>query len=871
MHNLQSSFLELNITPSTTTPMMQQYLTIKAQYADCLLLYRMGDFYELFFDDAKIVASILDIALTKRGKYEGEDIPMCGIPHHAYEYYIEKLILSGYKIAICEQMESPEEARKRGGRSVVKREVVRIITPGTIVEDTLLDSKKANFLCSLVAAEGRLAISWVDISTGDFNVSLINGNFLASELARIHPSEIIVPEKLIKDEKAKAILSEYRNKISLRANNLFDYNRSQDLLFKLFNIKSLEGIGNFSKTEVIALGSLLEYINYTQKSALPKINLPKKIISQSFMQIDPATRVNLEIERDRANTKKHSLLAVLDRTNTSVGGRLLAHHLSSPLCDSIIINQRLDNVEYFVNNKEARLKLKEMLKYFPDLERTLARVYSRRAVPKDLGVIRDALKVSLSVVDYCSFSCEGLTPDLISAAANLSNLDHLLAVLESALFDELPANFKDNHFIKAGYHQDLDNLKSLYISSNSKIEELKLKYQQITQIPNLKITRNNVIGYFIEVTPSHVKKVENDFFIHKQTLTTSVRFTTEELKQLEIDLISAEERIYNIEQDVFEQISQLIVENGDKLSLLSHSIAKFDVAVALSDIAVEQNYVRPEIDDSAAIEIIGGRHPVVEMNITEDFTPNDLNLDTNSNIWLITGPNMAGKSTFLRQNALIAIMAQIGSFVPAQRARIGVIDRVFSRIGAGDDISRGQSTFFIEMAETAMILNNATMKSLVILDELGRGTSTDDGFSIAYAVIEDIHNQVKCRTLFATHFHELTVLEEQLPCLSCHTVKVAEHDGNIIFLHEVIKGTADMSYGIYVAELAGVPKRVINRANQLLDNISPKPMPVPVIITNKTEVSSPLIDRIKELDIDSMTPRDSFDVLYQLKKMVSQL
>jgi len=825
-----------------------------------MLFYRMGDFYELFFEDATIAAVALEIALTKRGKHNDQDIPMCGVPAHAYEYYLEKLIKAGFKVAICEQLETPEEARKRGNKAVVKREVVRIVTPGTIFEESLLESKQTNYLCSIAQIGDVISIAWIDISTGEFNVCTTDHISLQSDLARLRAIEIIIGERLYGDEKIHQMLFEYRKNISVRANNIFDFNRCENRIKQFFKLSTLEGLHDFNKAEVVAAGSLLEYIEHTQKLALPKLNRPHKICSQHFMQIDSYTRKNLEIDRDTRGDRKNSLLSTIDKTLTAAGARLLNTYLLAPLRDVVSINRRLDNVSCFYVQGELRTKLRESLRLFPDIERALSRIFIQKGSPRDLGLIRDGLSTGLVISEHLIFASSSVSEEIKQNTYLLGNFGNLLDELKKALRLELPFNAKDGDFIKEGYNAKLDELRSLKGKVHYKISELKEKYQALTGIVNLKITHNNVLGYYVEITPSHVKKIADPIFIHRQTLGNSIRFTTEELAALETDIISSEERFRGLEMELFRSLIGLVSSYADQITLISQSIAMIDASSALAEIALEMGYVRPIIDHSMKFEIVGGRHPVVEKALKIKFIPNNCDLGEDSNIWLITGPNMAGKSTFLRQNALICLLAQIGSFVPATKAHIGVVDKLFSRIGAGDDISRGYSTFLLEMMETSSILNNATNRSLVILDELGRGTSTHDGLSIAWAVIENIHDTIRARTLFSTHYHELTELDRTLNCLKCHTMKIADWEDKVIFMHEVIAGKSNSSYGIHVAKLAGVPPDVILRANSISSSLQAK---------HKTSPVSAVDTILRSIDFDALTPGKALDILCELKESLS--
>lgn len=816
----EQSSLFTELTKAIITPMMQQYMSIKAAHPNCLLFYRMGDFYELFFQDAIIASQELDIVLTKRGQYEGEDIPMCGVPAHASHYYLQKLIKNGHYVAICEQLESPEEAKKRGYKAVVKRDVVRIITPGTIVEDTLLEARQSNYLCAIAQLNNNMAISWAEISTGEFSVVTTEINSLSTELARIAPQEIIVADKLLLDENIKKIIGGIVRVITPRASNIFDFERNDNRLKQFFKLTFLEGLASFSKIEIIASGALLEYLEHTQKSNLPRLNKPKQVSYKMYMSIDLATRRHLELNNNLQENKKNSLLSVLDKTITAAGGRLIASHLASPLLDTDVINRRLDNVECLLNHSGMRKQIREDLKGLPDLDRSLSRIAAKKASPRDLGAIRDGMNISNQIAQFIRLSANKISDGIKILIEQMGNFDALLAELTNALNINLSANLRDGGFISKGYSNDLDKLCELRDNSHAQIQTLREQYRNITGVPTLKVIKNNIIGYFIEVTPAQISKINQDIFIHKQTLGSAVRYTTKELKQLETELLTCDDRIAQLEIDLFQQLCETILNSAEQISLTALSVANLDLIAALAEIAEKNNYIRPTLDYSNQLKIINGRHPAIENNLGNRCIPNTCDLNTGSNVWLLTGPNMAGKSTFLRQNALICIMAQIGSFVPATTAHIGIVDKLFTRIGAGDNIASGQSTFMIEMLETAYILNNASAKSFVILDEIGRGTSTYDGLAIAWSVIEMIHNEINCRTLFATHYHELTKLESVLTNLKCYTMEVKEWEEQVIFLHSIVAGKADRSYGVHVAELAGMPKAVTQRAYQILGSLS---------------------------------------------------
>jgi len=902
---------------SVITPMMQQYLATKAEYPDCLLFYRMGDFYELFFDDALKAAEVLDIALTKRGTHNGEPIPMCGVPERAYEPYLHKLISAGIRVAVCEQMESPEDAKKRGYKSVVRREVVRIITPGTIIEESLLDSRNANYLASLVKIGGDLALAWIDISTGEFRTSTTSASALASDLARLAPKEILLADKLFIDSELSQTLREHRQALTPHAANIFDYLRTENRLKTFFDVLSLEGFGEFSRAEIAACGSLIEYVEITQKGNLPRLEIPKQFKTSNFMAIDAATRRNLEILSTLSGNKKGSLLSVIDQTITGGGARLLSTYISAPLTNPEAINNRLDMVQFFFEHEYVRSNVREVLKRIPDIERALSRICMDKASPRDLSAIRIGLSEALILSENLAFCGIELPLGIAKYLSGLGSHDQLLAKLNEALKEEITSGLaREGGYIAQGYHAGLDEARSLRDNSQTKIIALREKYRTDTGINTLKIAQNNVLGFFVEVTPQQSGKVTDESFIHRQALAGAVRYTTVELRQLENGILNAKDQALRLELMLFDELVLDIKNAAENIYLAAQAIAGIDVMAGFGELAAVHNYNRPKVDSSLAFNIKGGRHPVVEKGIGDGkFIKNDADIAADKRLWLLTGPNMAGKSTFLRQNALIAILAQIGSFVPAESAHIGVIDKVFSRVGASDDLARGQSTFMVEMIETATILNNATQKSLVILDEIGRGTATYDGLSIAWAVVEYLHNTIRARGLFATHYHELTSLKEQLPSLACYTMKVKEWHGKVIFMHEVTKGAADRSYGIHVAQLAGIPGSVVKRARcvlevlqaadggaarakltgelplfassigiamepssqgrgqgegfyeLILDDALHNPLPLEEGINQRAKI---VLDELDSANIDEMSPKDALEFLYRLKEMANK-
>ena len=798
---------------AAATPMMAQYLEIKRAHPDCLLFYRMGDFYELFFEDAALAAAALDITLTKRGQHKGEDIPMCGVPVHAADAYLSRLIRHGFKVAICEQMEDPAEAKKRGPKALVKRAAVRVVTPGTLTEDELLEPRAHNYLAALADAGGELALAWLDVSTGDFLAQALAGTAggLAAALARLDPGELILSERLLERPDFFEVLGDWKAALSPLPSARFDSMNARARLEALYGVKALDAFGAFSRAELAAAGALVDYVELTQKGRLPRLAPLKRLSAGAVMEIDAATRRNLELTAALTGGRKSSLLGTIDRTVTGAGARMLAARLAAPLTDPAAIAARHDTVAFLIEEDALRAEVCARLKRCPDMERALSRLTLGRGGPRDLAGVRDALNEAGVIRGL--LSAQGLTPPpegIASAAAELGFHDTLVERLARALGPDLPVGARDGGFVAPGYAPELDELKTLRDESRRLIAGLQSQYAVKTGIQTLKIRHNNVLGYFIEVTPTHAEKVPTGAgapFIHRQTLASAVRFATVELSELEQKISSAADKALALELSIFQDLVGEVAARAEEIGRAARSLAELDVATALAELAVQGRWCRPQIDDSTAFEIAGGRHPVVEAALGAAhegaFVANDCNLGPDTRIWLVTGPNMAGKSTFLRQNALIAVLAQMGAYVPADAAHIGVVDRLFSRVGAADDLARGRSTFMVEMVETAAILNQAGPRALVILDEIGRGTATFDGLSIAWACVEHLHEVNRCRALFATHFHELTTLAGKLAALSCHTMRVKEWRGEVVFLHEVAPGTAEGSYGI--------PRRPIGR------------------------------------------------------------
>jgi DNA mismatch repair protein MutS len=896
--------------PARVTPMMEQYIEIKAANPDCLLFYRMGDFYELFFDDAETASRALGIVLTKRGKHLGRDIPMCGVPIERADEYLHRLIALGHRVAVCEQLEDPAEARKRGAKSVVRRDVVRLVTPGTLTEDSLLDARSNNYLLALARVrassdDDRFGIAWIDISTGEFGVAECDRATLAAEIARIEPGEIIVSDVFYSDPEFSPYLRTLPAVTPL-TRDVFDGATAERRLASFFAVATTASFGSFSRVELAAAAAAITYVERTQIGKRPPLSPPAREAAGATLAIDQATRSNLELIRTLGGERRGSLLAAVDRTVTAAGSRALAQRLAAPLTDPAEIGHRLDAVAAFVGDAALRTDLREQLKTAPDMARALSRIVVGRSGPRDLGAIRDGIFASAQIAALLS-ALANVPRNVARAVAALRRPDGALAAeLNRALADELPAFRRDGGFVRGSYELALDEARALRDESRRVIAALQVRYAETTGIRSLKIRHNNVLGYFVDVTAQHGDKLTtaplNATFIHRQTLAGQVRFTTTELGELEAKIANAAERALALELEIFDRLAAAVTATGAAIRAAADALAVLDVAAALAHLAVERDYVRPEVDAGLAFAISGGRHAVVEQALANDggpFVANDCDLsppappaapadEKAGRIWLMTGPNMAGKSTFLRQNALIAVLAQMGSFVPARAAHIGVVDRLFSRVGAADDLARGRSTFMVEMVETAAILNQAGERALVILDEIGRGTATFDGLSIAWATIEHLHEKNRCRALFATHFHEMTALAAKLTRLHNATMRVKEWQGEVVFLHEVVAGAADRSYGIQVAKLAGLPSSVIERAKLVLaqleaeDRISPArklidDLPL-FIATQRGEAAAPaadagltaLVEALTALHPDEMSPREALEALYALKARLAK-
>ena len=850
------------------TPMFRQYLEIKNRYPDAILFFRLGDFYEMFFEDAEVASRILDIALTSRDKGAKEKVPMCGVPAANAAPYINRLVEAGYKVAICEQVEDPRQAK-----GLVKREVIRVITPGLNVDQDSLTAKDYHFLAAISQGK-RLGLALLDLSTGEFwATELTEEEELLSELFRREPKEILIPEELKESSllhRVKEILPTIF--VSPRPGLSFEPKRAEGLLKEHYQVLDLSAFGlNRAKEALSCAGALLEYVKETQKMALEHLSPVKFYHLSRYLVIDEATKRNLELLRNNLDgTKKGSLLWVLDQTLTPMGGRLLKHWLLYPLRDLEGICARHRAVEFLLEHYHLRQDLRAELKKVSDLERLAGRCAMRLANPRDLLALRDSLRALPKIHEALSNQVPGLLEELRQQIHDLSDLAEKI---EHTLREEAPVNIKEGGLIKEGVHPELDELRRLKTDGLSFLSELEARERKRTGIPNLKVGYNRIFGYYIEVSKSHLKKVPPDY-IRKQTLVGGERFITQELKEFEAKVLSADERLKELEYQLFVELREEVAGKTRELKETAKALATLDVLAALAEVAAENGYVRPEMTAERVIEIREGRHPVVEKTLpTGQFVPNDIRLDDEENIILIiTGPNMAGKSTILRQTALITLMAHMGSFVPAEYARIGLCDRIFTRVGASDQLSRGRSTFMVEMTECAHILHQATKQSLVVLDEIGRGTSTFDGLSIAWAVAEYLVKR-RVRTLFATHYHELTELARENAGVKNYNVAVKEWEDSIVFLYRLLPGPVNESYGIQVAALAGLPKEVVKRAKEILARLEQKPDLSP----RQKQLALPLFQsdgklkqKLQALDPNRMTPLEALECLFELKRLAEE-
>lgn len=862
----------------TETPMMRQYNEIKRQHKDALLFFRMGDFYELFFEDAKVASKVLGITLTSRSKGEGA-VPMAGVPHHAVESYIRRLIKAGYKVAICDQLQDPDEAK-----GVVDRGVTRIITPGTVTEDALLEDKSNNYLMAVLETNTTLGLSWIDLSTGRFEVEDIQKERLFDEFARLNPSELLMPEETVRNNTAflERIRAEYRGMITPRPDWEFSKDSSYRVLLEHFGTSSLEGFGCEEVGPAIgAAGAVIQYLKETQKTSLKHIVKIQKYQTNNRVLIDKSTQQSLELTQTmRTYEREGSLLSVIDQTKTPMGARLMREYIISPLRVPSLIRHRQLGVYELFEKSELRREIRNLLNNIYDIERISTKVSCGRANARDLISLRQSLSKLPALKERMSFFMSDI---LISVEQQLDTLEEVQALINTAIVPDPPHTIKEGGIIREGYDATLDELR--YMSKNGKSWIANFEAEEIarTGINSLKVGYNKVFGYYIEITNTHKDNIP-PAYTRKQTLKNAERFITPELKDYEAKVLTADERAKDLEYDLFLQIREQVSRFTSRIQAASEEIALIDVLSTLAAVAEENRYIMPEITDGLELKIVDGRHPVLDRKLAgESFVPNDINLDGNQdNIMIITGPNMAGKSTYIRQVALLVLMAQMGSFIPAKEAVIGAVDRIFTRVGASDELSRGQSTFMVEMNETANILNNATDRSLIILDEVGRGTSTFDGVSIAWAITEYIHRHIRARTLFATHYHELTELALLFPEIKNYNIAVREWGDEIIFLRKIVEGGTDKSYGIHVARLAGIPKEVIQRARVILNNleaatldINGKPKFAPVKTGQDRRLPTQLklfvskqdmiIEEIRKLDISKISPLEALNKLHEFK------
>ncbi|MEQ1510147.1 MAG: DNA mismatch repair protein MutS [Sphingopyxis sp.] len=861
--------------------MMTQYLALKAEAGDCLLFYRMGDFFELFFDDARVAAATLDIALTSRGANAGEPIPMCGVPVHAATAYLARLIRAGHRVAIAEQIETPEQAKARGGsKALVARAIVRFVTPGTLTEEALLDSKATHWLVALAEAAGVCAWAAVDVSTGAFELGPLSVG-IEAELSRLAPAEVLIAE-------GAALANEVpHDLLHIRPRGEFDSGRAMKRLKTLYGVATLDGFGDFTRAELSAAGALIAWLDHASAGQLPWLQAPRHRMSGEYLVIDASTRDSLEIIRASDGSRSGSLLGAVDRTVTGAGARLLAQDLAAPLANIEAILERLDLVDWALCEERVRQGIRSILTVLPDIGRALGRIVAGRGSPRDLGSLRDGLNGGRSLREEMALRSD-LPPLLNRLLPLLDGHGALVDELTRSLVEQPPSESASGGYIASGYDAALDALRETAAGGRRAIAALEADYRKRTGIAALKIRHNAVLGYHIEVSAKQADALlaADSGFTHRQTLAGVVRFNAPELADQAVKVVHAAAHALAAEAAHLETLLALVAGRADAIANSAAVLARLDVACALAERAIEGGWCRPELTDDMGLEVSGGRHPVVEQALGARgarFVANDLALGSDDRLWLITGPNMGGKSTFLRQNALIVILAQAGSYVPAARARLGLVDRLFSRVGASDNLARGRSTFMVEMVETAAILSQATPRSFVILDEIGRGTSTYDGLALAWAVVEAVHEINACRCLFATHYHELTRLAESLVALSLHHVRAREWQGDLVLLHELAEGPADRSYGLAVARLAGVPAAVLKRAEGVLAKLEAGRQQTGGLAAGlddlplfaaMTEAAPRPVDALREaldaIDADALTPRDALDALYRLKGLAAQ-
>ena len=871
--------------PDKITPAMKQFFHFKEKHPDAILFFRMGDFYETFYDDAKTCSRVLGLTLTSRGKSDNRPIPLAGVPFHAVDGYLKKMIQAGFKVAVCEQVENPKTAK-----GVVKRDVVRIVTPGTLTDDMLLEAKEDNFLCAVsLGIQDNASLSWVDVSTGHFFVQQLPEAHLINELARLNPKECLVADsrgELFESELKKlttTIQQQTQAIVTERPAWYFDPYQARQRLLKHFGTSTLEGFGVTEQDNdlVVPSGAVIEYLNETQKTTLGHIQSLRVIKRRNFLQIDPVSLRSLEIlQTIRSEARQGSLLHSLDATQTGMGGRMFRYWLCMPLCDVEAITRRQDCIAELKDRSEDLAQMRQCLSGISDTERIGARVSTLRCSPRDLL----ALAGTLGKIPVLRSLCEDFQSDRLSELARqCDSMDDLTEVLDAAIDPDCPTHLRDGGVIRAGFSEKLDHLRSIGKDGQSWLAAYQKEQMELTGIPNLKVGFNRVFGFYIEISRAYSEKAPAHY-VRKQTIKNAERYITDELKKYEVEALGAEEKALDLEVRLFEEIRQKTSEYVERLQKLADTVAQLDCLCSLAHVAYRRHYIRPRITHSAELRIKGGKHPVLAEMLGSEFVANDVDLGAGSgDIAVITGPNMSGKSTYIRQTALLVLMAQTGSFIPAEEAAVGLVDRIFTRVGASDELVRGQSTFMVEMTETANIMNNATDKSLVILDEIGRGTSTYDGLSLAWAITEYIANQIQCRTLFATHYHELTELSELFKNIKNCNVAVREWADEVVFLHQILPGGTDKSYGIHVAQLAGLPQPILSRSKEILQDLEAtfqKEAAGEHLAKHKTKDPDQdtlfvrrhksVLDRLTSMDINHLTPLQAMNLLNEIKSEIQQ-
>ena len=874
-----NGLLELKNKASKPTPMIAQYLEVKERHKEYLLFYRMGDFYELFFKDAEIAASNLGIALTKRGKLGDKDIPMCGVPYHSAQTYLSRLIKQGFKVAIAEQLEESDSDIKKN-QKIFKRDVVRIITPGTIIEDSLLDDKNNNNLASIYFNKGEISLTWVDMTAGVIKLEHIGGkNFLqdfTESIQKIEPGEIIISESIKNSKILKEELRNFDKQISIIPEAFYDFKNNEEIIKNFFGNKKIQSFGDLGEIDIAAVGAVINYLKLTQKNNIPKIRSIEKVSKDNSMQIDMFTLRSLEIFERYDGIKRGSLIDTIDKTKTACGARMLRLFLKAPLMKKSEIKYRHNLIESFLYNFRILEEITKLLTNIPDLERALARITAKTNNPRDLILVKQFVTFTEQIFLRLNNLKEKNLKELIPDKKILSKAYKTKKIIDDVITENPPLNLNEGGVINDLVNKRLDELRNLKQIKKEEIINLQEKYGVATNINNLKIKFNNFHGYFIEVTKKNISNIDScktiDFLLIQNTINSS-RYQTSELRKISQEIESSEDESLKLEQEIFEDICLKIIEITDDLSILTEKMAFIDVITSFATLAELKNFVKPELLNECRLNITNGRHPVVEESLSkkgDDFTPNNCEMNKKQNIWLMTGPNMAGKSTFLRQVAIIIILNQIGSYVPADKASVGVFDKIFTRIGASDNLSEGMSTFMMEMIETSRIVNEATENSLVILDELGRGTSSEDGLAIAYSVLEFIALKIKCLTLFATHYKDLCDMSEKYNQILNKTLQIKQWNDEVIFHYKVIDGISEGSFGIHVANLAGINQAIISRAKEVLKNIDKKDIEIEnknFVFKDKKENQDNEISKfIQKLDLDNLSPKDSLDILYTLKK-----